>query len=89
LIANRRSILRALTTGSWNDTRLGWTAGAGVEAALAPSWKVRGEYRFTDLGRFTRDVPLTRATTDNSSSAAATNVSASFHTLRLGVAYSF
>jgi opacity protein-like surface antigen len=63
-------------------------------AALAPSWKVRAEYRFTDLGRFTRDVPLTRATTDNSlpnigSSAAAINVSASFHTLRLGVAYSF
>jgi outer membrane immunogenic protein len=81
-------------TDSWTDTRLGWTAGAGVEAALAPSWKVRAEYRFADLGRFTRDVPLTRATTDNSlpnigSSAAATNVSASFHTLRLGVAYSF
>lgn len=81
-------------TGSWNDTRIGWTAGAGIEAALAANWKVRAEYRFTDLGSFTKDVPLTRTTTDNSlpntgSSAAAANVSASFHTLRLGVAYSF
>jgi outer membrane immunogenic protein len=80
--------------GSWSDTRIGWTAGAGVETALAPNWKVRAEYRFTDLGTFTKNTPLVRTTSDGApantgSSTAAANVSASFHTLRLGVAYSF
>jgi outer membrane immunogenic protein len=81
-------------TGSWNDLRLGWTAGAGVEAALAPNWKVRAEYRFTDFGSSTKTVPLTRTSSsgalpNSGSAAAAADVSASFHTLRLGVAYSF
>ena len=81
-------------TGSWNDTRLGWTGGLGIESALASNWKVRAEYRFTDLGTFTKNIPLARTTSDNTlpntgSSAAAASVSASFHTLRLGVAYSF
>lgn len=80
--------------GSWNDTRIGWTAGGGVETALGPNWKVRAEYRFTDLGRFAKDVPLVRTTSSNAvpnpgAAAAVADVSASFHTLRLGVAYSF
>jgi outer membrane immunogenic protein len=80
-------------TGSWNDMRLGWTAGAGIEAALAANWKVRAEYRFTDLGRSTQNIPLIRTTNgalpNAGSAAAVADVSASFHTLRLGVAYSF
>lgn len=83
----------AFGSGSWNDLRLGWTAGAGIEAALAANWKVRAEYRFTDLGRFTENVPLIRTTNgalpNAGSAAAVADVSASFHTLRLGVAYSF
>jgi opacity protein-like surface antigen len=74
--------------GSWNDTRIGWTAGLGVEAAIAAHWKVRAEYRFADLGHFSKTVPLTRTTTDaaipnTGSSAAVVNVNADFHTLRL------
>jgi outer membrane immunogenic protein len=80
-------------SGSWSDLRIGWTAGAGIEAALAANWKVRAEYRFTDLGRFTETVPLVRTTNgalpNAGSAAAVADVSASFHTLRLGVAYSF
>ena len=33
--------------------RLGWTAGAGVEAPIAPHWTARLEYLFKDYGRFT------------------------------------
>lgn len=33
-----------------SDTQVGWTAGAGVEWAFAPSWKVRAEYLYYDLG---------------------------------------
>jgi outer membrane immunogenic protein len=80
--------------GSWNDMRIGWTAGAGVETAITPHWKVRAEYRFADLGNFSKTVPLARTTTDGAipnagSSAAVANFSANFHTLRLGAAYSF
>jgi outer membrane immunogenic protein len=81
-------------TGNWSDTRIGWTAGGGIETALGPNWKARAEYRFSDLGSFSKDAPLTRTTSSNAlpnagSAAAAADVSASFHTLRLGVAYSF
>jgi outer membrane immunogenic protein len=48
-------------TGSatWSDTRVGGTVGAGVETQVAPGVKVRGEYRYTDFGSFSKDVPLT------------------------------
>jgi outer membrane immunogenic protein len=34
-----------------NTTRLGWTAGVGVEHMFASHWTVRGEARYVDLGR--------------------------------------
>jgi outer membrane immunogenic protein len=38
--------------GSFIDdkTRVGWTAGVGVEHMLAPHWTLRGEWRYVDLG---------------------------------------
>lgn len=44
--------------GSFSDTRVGWTIGGGVEAAIAANWKARVEYRYTDLGNFSANVPL-------------------------------
>ncbi len=32
-------------------TRIGWTAGAGVEYAVTPKWSVKAEYLYVDLGR--------------------------------------
>ena len=31
-------------------TKLGWTAGTGIDVALGPQWVVRGQYRFSDFG---------------------------------------
>jgi outer membrane immunogenic protein len=33
-----------------SDTRVGWTAGAGVEAALTDNISIKGEYLYVDLG---------------------------------------
>ncbi|WP_162150818.1 MULTISPECIES: alginate export family protein [Methylosinus] len=35
----------------YQDTRLGWTAGGGVEWALAPNWTAKAEYLHYDLGQ--------------------------------------
>jgi outer membrane immunogenic protein len=34
-----------------NKTQFGWTAGAGVEYALSPSWSVKVEYLYMDFGK--------------------------------------
>jgi outer membrane immunogenic protein len=34
-----------------SKTRLGWTAGAGIEHMFSSHWTVRGEFRYVDLGR--------------------------------------
>jgi len=38
---------------SVSTTRVGWTAGGGVEYAVTNNWSVRAEYRYTDFGRST------------------------------------
>jgi outer membrane immunogenic protein len=41
------------TAISQSSTRLGWTAGAGLEWMFAPRWSVKGEYLYYDLGSVT------------------------------------
>ena len=36
--------------GSGSDTRVGWTAGGGAEAAVAQDWTAKVEYLYADLG---------------------------------------
>jgi len=45
-------------TASWSDTRVGGTVGAGVETVVAGGIKARAEYRYTDYGSISKDVPL-------------------------------
>jgi outer membrane immunogenic protein len=37
-------------SNSFSNTRVGWTAGGGVEYAVTPNWTVFVEYRYTDFG---------------------------------------
>jgi outer membrane immunogenic protein len=73
-----------------------------VEVALWGAWKARIEYRYTDLGTFTKTVPLTRtcadagsgpatcATAPNTGSTAATiDLTSTFQTVRVGLGFDF
>jgi outer membrane immunogenic protein len=40
----------ASTAGLLSETRVGWTAGAGLEWMFAPRWSAKVEYLFYDLG---------------------------------------
>ena len=80
---------------SWSDTRAGVTGGAGMEWVYLRNIKLRVEYRYTDFGSFSKDVPLalTAGTCIASGCIANGNahvdMRASFHTLRLGIGFGF
>ena len=37
-------------SASFSDTRVGWTAGGGLEWMFMPNWSAKVEYLYTDLG---------------------------------------
>jgi outer membrane immunogenic protein len=41
------------SAGSFSDTRVGWTAGGGVEWLFLPNWSAKVEYLYYDLGTVT------------------------------------
>jgi outer membrane immunogenic protein len=41
----------ASAVSTFNDVKAGWTAGAGVEAALGGGWSAKLEYLYIDLGK--------------------------------------
>ncbi|MGE0340704.1 MAG: outer membrane protein, partial [Xanthobacteraceae bacterium] len=36
-------------TGRGSDTVVGWTAGAGIEFAIAPRWSMKAEYLYVSM----------------------------------------
>jgi outer membrane immunogenic protein len=76
------------TTGrvSNSQTLTGWTAGAGIEYKISPSWSLKGEYQFIDLSsNSTNAYPL--LPTSAGSQKGNTNVE--FNTVRIGLNYIF
>jgi outer membrane immunogenic protein len=84
------------------QTRAGYTVGGGVETAIPVGFapipfgtgaKVRFEYRYTDLGTFSRDVPLAATGPCGGPFACAGNahidMRAAFHTFRVGLGFNF
>ncbi|WP_292533090.1 outer membrane beta-barrel protein [Methylocystis sp.] len=45
---------------SYGDTRVGWTAGGGLEWMFWPNWSAKVEYLYYDLGRVTNAFALIR-----------------------------
>jgi outer membrane immunogenic protein len=82
----------AVGGGTWNTTRTGWTAGGGVEMMLSQLWSVRLEYRYTDLGTFTENVPIRTfcaGTCGSPSSNASINLHPTNNAVRVGLALNF
>ena len=79
--------------GSFNRTRLGWTAGAGVESHLWGNWSVKAEYLYVDLGRiddtFVISAPLFAIPALPSTFSIATSSRFTDHIVRVGVNYRF
>lgn len=40
----------AAESASFNTTKIGWTAGGGIEARLGGNWSIKAEYLFVDFG---------------------------------------
>jgi outer membrane immunogenic protein len=87
----------ATTAFTWNDTRTGYTVGAGWESELFPGWKWRAEYRWTDFGEYAKTFGLATqcvgssspasTCTSSPSSSVSINLKESFHTFRVGLAF--
>ena len=63
-----------------STTQIGWTAGAGVEVALAQNWSAKGEYLYVDLGNQTCPV---------ASCVVASSVPLTENIIRAGINYKF
>jgi outer membrane immunogenic protein len=74
------------SVGSSSTTRVGWTAGVGVEGKITQNWSAKLEYLYMDLGRFSTG-PFTLSPVLPISA----NVSSHFtdHILRAGINYQF
>ncbi|CCD96856.1 putative outer membrane protein precursor [Bradyrhizobium sp. ORS 375] len=79
-------------TASVDQTRVGWTIGAGVEHAFAPNWTVKFEYLYTDLGSVNYTsayVPGSTFAPPGSNYVERLSQDFTFHTARVGVNYKF
>jgi outer membrane immunogenic protein len=83
------------TSASYSDTRVGWTAGGGVEWMFMPNWSAKLEYLYYDLGTATVNSVVSWAPfglgAGNPGYAYATSSSARFNgnLVRAGVNYHF
>ena len=75
--------VNAVSLGT-NGAQAGWVAGGGVEYKITPSWSLKGEYQYIDLGSQTLNgIDTTGA------SVTAAGPENSFSTIRLGLNYRF
>jgi outer membrane immunogenic protein len=79
-------------SGSFNgsDTKVGWTAGGGIEWAFAPSWSARIEGNYYDLGSTTLNLTESSgATLILDHGTVPTTVKQQFETVTVGINYRF
>ena len=74
-------------TNSTTDTTWGWTAGAGVERAVAPKWTIKAEYAYMDFGGGNVEYPRSIFATPAPATVpgGTTSVSDQAHVFKIGV----
>jgi outer membrane immunogenic protein len=72
-------------SGTEDRTRIGWTAGGGIEYAFSSTWSARAEYLYLDFGRFSFDSPSVPPSVFLLSS----DVHSRFHIARAALSYRF
>ena len=84
-----------LDIGTWSSTRVGWTVGAGAEAALGSNWSVKFEYLYMDLGNVGGSSATNTTVAGAGAAATTTNLAYLFNTrftdniVRVGLNYRF
>jgi outer membrane immunogenic protein len=91
LITCTTPIGSATSSVSFSETRVGYTVGAGVEYQFYGPWSARLEYRYTDLGSFSKSfaVVTSCATCANPSPGATVDLHPTFQTVRVGIGLGF
>jgi outer membrane immunogenic protein len=75
--------------GSFSDTRVGWTAGGGVEWLFLPKWSAKVEYLYYDLGSVTTSSALTYNVAPGVIGTTQSSARFNGHVVRAGVNYHF
>jgi outer membrane immunogenic protein len=80
----------ATASGRFSEIRTGWTAGFGAETEIWEGVKGRLEYRYTDFGSFSVNLPVTTfcggdVGCNTPSSNVRIDLENSFHTIRFGL----
>jgi outer membrane immunogenic protein len=70
------------SSAAFDETRWGWTVGAGAEYALMSNWTARFEYRYTNLSAYKNAIAVL-------GSSAMSEQDPDFHTIRIGASYRF
>jgi outer membrane immunogenic protein len=85
--------LNGSIANSRSQTRAGWTVGGGLEWRFAPSWSVKAEYFYYDLGTETLNQTLTLSGVAVGPVSISTNIQSASHyrgnIVRAGVNYQF
>jgi outer membrane immunogenic protein len=77
------------TTQTISTTRVGWTAGGGMEVMVTPNWLARAEYRYADYGTFSATLFSGFNGSVNNGDAFSFDTKLRTHTALIGVAYKF
>ncbi len=73
-------------TANKSDTQTGYVLGGGFEHALTPSWSVKAEYQYMNLGSQTLTA-TGKADGGEDVSTAVAQVDNTYHTVRVGLNY--
>jgi outer membrane immunogenic protein len=79
----------ATGASSHSQTKVGWTAGGGVEWAFARNWSLRGEYLHVDLGSVSTTEAIANASFPTLANSITTSSKLTSEIARAGVNYRF